>query len=142
MLQHERDQKKQLEEMVEQLARQHSHLEEAAHRHRPSKLTSFSWRIFYICILEPPINVFYVIKIQFVDPVSSTTSDDDENEFYDAQELSEADGTFCLKMPPNRSLNDINGESSSESEELNSCETEPQSNQTLQVSTHGIINEL
>lgn len=37
MLQHERDQKKQLEEMVEQLARQHSHLEEAAHRHRPSK---------------------------------------------------------------------------------------------------------
>ena len=69
------------------------------------------------------------------DPVSSTTSDDDENEFYDAQELSETDGTFCLKIPPTRSKNDINGEgSSSESEELNSCETEPpQSNQSLQV---------
>lgn len=38
MLQHERDQRQQLQEMVEQLARQHSHLEEAAHRHRPSKL--------------------------------------------------------------------------------------------------------
>ena len=37
MLQHERDQKLHLEEMVEQLARQHSHLEQAAHRHRPSK---------------------------------------------------------------------------------------------------------
>lgn len=36
MLQHERDQRQQLTEMVEQLARQHSHLEEAAHRHRPS----------------------------------------------------------------------------------------------------------
>lgn len=38
MLQHERDQKQQLEDIVEQLARQHSHLEEAAHRHRPSKI--------------------------------------------------------------------------------------------------------
>lgn len=37
MLQHERDQRQQLQEMVEQLARQHSHLEAAAHRHRPSK---------------------------------------------------------------------------------------------------------
>lgn len=68
-----------------------------------------------------------------VDPVSSTTSDDDENEFYDAQELSEADGTFCLKIPASRSLNEINGGSSSESEELNSCETEPKSNKSLQV---------
>lgn len=40
MIQHERDQRKQLQEMVEQLARQHSHLEQAAHRHRPSK-----WKI-------------------------------------------------------------------------------------------------
>uniref|UniRef100_A0A182TIJ8 PH domain-containing protein n=1 Tax=Anopheles melas TaxID=34690 RepID=A0A182TIJ8_9DIPT len=37
MLQHERDQKLHLEEMVEQLARQHSHLEQAATRHRPSE---------------------------------------------------------------------------------------------------------
>lgn len=65
--------------------------------------------------------------------MSSTTSDDDENEFYDAQELSEADGMFSLKISPTRSINDINGGSSSESEELNSCETEPQSNALLQV---------
>uniref|UniRef100_A0A1Q3F391 Oxysterol-binding protein n=2 Tax=Culex TaxID=53527 RepID=A0A1Q3F391_CULTA len=42
MLQHERDQKLHLEEMVEQLARQHSHLEQAAHRHRPNATTSAS----------------------------------------------------------------------------------------------------
>lgn len=71
------------------------------------------------------------------DPVSSTTSDDDENEFYDAQELSEADGMFSLKISPARSINDINGGSSSESEELNSCETEPQFNASLQV---GVCN--
>lgn len=41
MLQHERDQRQHLEEMVEQLARQHSHLEMAATRHRPSKCTFF-----------------------------------------------------------------------------------------------------
>ncbi|XP_031638486.1 oxysterol-binding protein 2 [Contarinia nasturtii] len=109
MLQHERDQRQQLQEMVEQLARQHSHLEAAAHRHRPN-------------------------------PVSSTTSDDDENEFYDAQELSETDGTFCLKMPT-RSMNDINGGSSSESEELNSCETEPQSNKSLQIPVQSKNND-
>lgn len=39
MLQHERDQRQQLQHMVEQLARQHSHLEEAAHRQR--ELSSF-----------------------------------------------------------------------------------------------------
>lgn len=68
-----------------------------------------------------------------LDPVSSTTSDDDENEFYDAQELNEMDGLFSLKMPATRSINDLNG-SSSESEELNSCETEPQSNNSQEVS--------
>lgn len=46
MLQHERDQKQQLETIVEQLARQHSHLEEAAHRHRPSN---------YIVVVYVPI---------------------------------------------------------------------------------------
>ncbi|CAD7087772.1 unnamed protein product [Hermetia illucens] len=39
MLQHERDQRQKLEEMVEQLARQHSHLEQAAHRHIPMPIT-------------------------------------------------------------------------------------------------------
>ncbi|XP_053671044.1 oxysterol-binding protein 1 [Anopheles nili] len=42
MLQHEREQKLHLEEMVEQLARQHSHLEQAATRHRPNAATSAS----------------------------------------------------------------------------------------------------
>lgn len=71
-----------------------------------------------------------------IDPVSSTTSDDDENEFYDAQELSQShdDGTFSLKIRPSQSINDITGGSSSESDELNSCENEPQLNQSLQVS--------
>lgn len=36
MLQHERDQKVRIEKMVEQLARQHSHLEEAAQHALPS----------------------------------------------------------------------------------------------------------
>lgn len=71
-------------------------------------------------------------SIFIIDPVSCTTSDDDENEFYDAQELSAHDGTFSLDIPAN--LNDINGESSSDSEELNSCETEPNSNHSTQVS--------
>lgn len=49
MLQHERDQRLHLEEMVEQLARQHSHLEQAAHRQssRPSK-----YRSFFILLLD------------------------------------------------------------------------------------------
>lgn len=56
--------------------------------------------------------------------MSSTTSDDDENEFYDAQEPSQENGsTFSLKLPASASLNDVTGGSSSESEELNSCET-------------------
>lgn len=36
MLQHERDQKERIEKMVEQLAMQHSHLEEAAQQALPS----------------------------------------------------------------------------------------------------------
>lgn len=38
MLQHERDQKERIEKMVEQLARQHSHLEEAAQHALPSDM--------------------------------------------------------------------------------------------------------
>lgn len=43
MLEHERAQRLHLEEIVEQLARQHSHLEQAANRHRPgtSKFSRF-----------------------------------------------------------------------------------------------------
>lgn len=95
MLQHERDQKLHLEEMVEQLARQHSHLEQAAHRHRPNAATS--------------------------------ASDDEDNEFYDAQEeggsvASQEESSFILKIPfthHRRNSNDATG-SSSEGEEGNS----------------------
>lgn len=75
---------------------------------------------------------------RFSDPVSCTTSDDDENEFFDAQELSGQDGMFSLSMPANK-LSDVNGESSSESEELNSCETEPQSIHPSQVYNYTLI---
>lgn len=121
MLQHERDQRQHLEEMVEQLARQHSHLEEAAHRHRPSKIFSSTMS----SIIALPSEILLTNRFDFIaDPVSSTTSDDDENEFYDAQEPSQENGsTFSLKLPASTSLNDITGGSSSESEELNSCET-------------------
>ncbi|KAL0267043.1 UNVERIFIED_CONTAM: hypothetical protein PYX00_009415 [Menopon gallinae] len=54
MLQHERDQRQRLEEMVEQLARQHSHLEQAAKDHHIPRQTA------------------------------SPSDEDDENEFYDA----------------------------------------------------------
>ncbi|XP_035790026.1 oxysterol-binding protein 1-like isoform X2 [Anopheles albimanus] len=99
MLQHERDQKLHLEEMVEQLARQHSHLEQAAaNRHRPN--------------------------------VTASASDDEDNEFYDAQEeggsvASQEESSFILNIPVSthhnhrRSSIDATG-SSSEGEEGNS----------------------
>lgn len=77
------------------------------------------------------LSLCHLYEKKFLDPVSCTTSDDDDNEFFDAQELSGQDGTFSLNMPAN--IGDANGESSSESEELNSCETEPQSNHPSQV---------
>lgn len=95
MLQHERDQRQNLEEMVEQLARQHSHLEQAAHRHIPNATTS-------------------------------TTSDDEDNEFYDAQAeggsiASQEDSSFILKIPlGNRRDSEDGAGSSSESEETKS----------------------
>lgn len=115
--------------MVEQLARQHSHLEEAAHRQRmslfsitqPSRLSGPSSRL---SISPNAVD-------HSADPVSCTTSDDDENEFFDAQELSGQEGVFSLSMPAN--VGDVNGESSSESDDLNSCETEPQSTHPPQV---------
>ncbi|XP_052861291.1 oxysterol-binding protein 1 isoform X3 [Anopheles cruzii] len=98
MLQHERDQKLHLEEMVEQLARQHSHLEQAANRHRPN--------------------------------VAASASDDEDNEFYDAQEeggsvASQEESSFILNIPVsmhhNHRRNSIDATgSSSEGEEGNS----------------------
>ncbi|XP_070499181.1 oxysterol-binding protein 1 isoform X2 [Chironomus tepperi] len=98
MLQHEREQKLHLEEMVEQLARQHSHLEQAAaHQGQRALVTS--------------------------------PSDDEENEFYDAQEgasiASNEDTSFILKIPGPKShqrdaSNDEDDRSSSEGEDYKS----------------------
>ncbi|XP_058829798.1 oxysterol-binding protein 1 isoform X2 [Topomyia yanbarensis] len=95
MLQHERDQKLQLEQMVEQLARQHSHLEQAAHRHRPNAATSAS---------DDEDNEFY----------------DAQEE--GGSVASQEDSSFILKIPVahhRRNSNDATG-SSSEGEEGNS----------------------
>lgn len=65
------------------------------------------------------------VKINFskTDPVTSATSDDEDNEFYDAQEegasiASQEDNSFILKIPlsARRNSNDATG-SSSEGEE-------------------------
>ncbi|XP_053689431.1 oxysterol-binding protein 1 isoform X2 [Sabethes cyaneus] len=95
MLQHERDQKLHLEEMVEQLARQHSHLEQAAHRHRPNAATSAS---------DDEDNEFY----------------DAQEE--GGSVASQEESSFILKIPVahhRRNSNDATG-SSSEGEEGNS----------------------
>ena len=95
MLQHERDQRLHLEEMVEQLARQHSHLEQAA-AHQGQR------------------------------PLVTSPSDDEDNEFYDAQEgasIASNEDSFILKIPATKSQhprslsNDEDDRSSSEGEE-------------------------
>lgn len=101
MLQHERDQRLHLEEMVEQLARQHSHLEQAAaHQGQRGHNKESS--------------------------VVASASDDEDNEFYDAQEgasiASNEDTSFILKIPGpksqnQRSLDEEDDRSSSEGEE-------------------------
>ncbi|XP_058806394.1 oxysterol-binding protein 1 isoform X3 [Phymastichus coffea] len=77
MLQHERDQKVRIEEMFEELARQHSHLEEEARHARPPSTAQEH---------RPPHAA-----------VNASPSEDDEDnaEFYDAQESD----TFTLSVP-------------------------------------------
>lgn len=63
MLQHERDQKVRIEKMVEQLARQHSHLEEAAQHALPSAVPTGGHRasrnnIFYINVISNAVISF------------------------------------------------------------------------------------
>ena len=50
MFQHEREQKNRIEKMVEQLARQHSHLEEAAQQALPDRNSSNVFVIFNLLI--------------------------------------------------------------------------------------------
>lgn len=104
MLQHEREQKQHLEEMVEQLARQHSHLEQAAVNQRQKQQNKESAT------------------------THSQQSDDEDNEFYDAQEeenltISSNEDSFILKIQPSKSKNyrncsvDDDDHSSSENED-------------------------
>ncbi|XP_011256110.1 oxysterol-binding protein 1 isoform X2 [Camponotus floridanus] len=86
MLQHERDQKVRIEKMVEQLARQHSHLEEAAQHAIPSVTLAGGHRPSH--------------------PATTTSPSEDEEdnaEFYDAQESD----TFTLSIPGVATSNSI-----------------------------------
>lgn len=90
-------------------------------------------------VIQSFSNCWFFFSLLISDPVSSTTSDDDENEFYDAQEPSQEIGsTFSLKLPASTSLNDVTGGSSSESEELNSCETPVSESKSLPTSPNTI----
>lgn len=80
-------------------------------------LYDFSYRLLSYHVTNKKNLVFNV------DPVTSATSDDEENEFYDAQEdgasiASQGDSSFILKIPRStkRNSNDATG-SSSEGEE-------------------------
>ncbi|KAK0167491.1 hypothetical protein PV327_004884 [Microctonus hyperodae] len=88
MLQHERDQKVRIEKMVEQLARQHSHLEEAAQHALPSGIPTRSHRSSHA-----------------ITNTSPSEDEEDNVEFYDAQESD----TFTLNI-----LNNTTGISSRE----------------------------
>ncbi|XP_015592742.1 oxysterol-binding protein 1 isoform X2 [Cephus cinctus] len=78
MLQHERDQKVRIEKMVEQLARQHSHLEEAAQHALPSATPAGGHRSSHTTVNTSP-----------------SEDEEDNVEFYDAQESD----TFTLNIP-------------------------------------------
>lgn len=85
MLQHERDQKIHLEDLVEQLARQHSHLEGAVNQRQKQQNKEST-------------------------TTHSQQSDDEDNEFYDAQEeenltISSNEDSFILKIQPSKSKN-------------------------------------
>ncbi|XP_014606256.1 PREDICTED: oxysterol-binding protein 1 isoform X1 [Polistes canadensis] len=86
MLQHERDQKVRIEKMVEQLARQHSHLEEAAQHALPSVTPAGGHRPSHSAITTSP-----------------SEDEEDNAEFYDAQESD----TFTLTIPGVASANSI-----------------------------------
>lgn len=110
MLQHERDQKLHLEEMVEQLARQHSHLEQAA-AHQGQRGGA----------------------------LVTSPSDDEENEFYDAQEgasiASNEDTSFILKIPGPKSSQHMRDNSNDEDDRSTSSDGEEYKSQQVLVVT-------
>ncbi|XP_043289479.1 oxysterol-binding protein 1 isoform X2 [Venturia canescens] len=109
LLQHERDQKVRIEKMVEQLARQHSHLEEAAQHALPSSIPAGGHRPSHV-------------------PANTSPSEDEEDgvEFYDAQESD----TFTLTIPSGATGNSLSHERSRNdsqgSDDGSSSEGDPQ----------------
>ncbi|XP_020283344.1 oxysterol-binding protein 1 isoform X3 [Pseudomyrmex gracilis] len=107
MLQHERDQKVRIEKMVEQLARQHSHLEEAAqHANIPSVMPASGHRLSHPAVTTSP-----------------SEDEEDNVEFYDAQESD----TFTLTIPAtNNSLSHTRDRTDSQgSDDGSSSEGDP-----------------
>ncbi|RZC40195.1 Oxysterol BP and/or PH domain containing protein, partial [Asbolus verrucosus] len=89
LLQHEREQRQRLQEMVETLAQQHSKLEQAANAHTN----------------RPAVN-------------ASDGEEEDENEFYDAvADSSASDGHFTLNIPTGTGHRRNSSDSSSEPDE-------------------------
>ncbi|PSN47433.1 Oxysterol-binding protein 1 [Blattella germanica] len=93
MLQHERDQRLRLEDMVEQLARQLGGLEQAAKEHSiPVRDRSSE------CYRSSTPSKLHGSDVSH----SSPSDDDDENEFYDAQDEAcnqDSEANFILKIP-------------------------------------------
>lgn len=112
MLQHERDQRQRLEEMVEQLARQHSNLEKAAKdRHLPRQSKEGEYIRFqrWLTIFGTSLVSFATEKVNRVNlgvdcslSAASPSDEDDDNEFYDANCDGDEEGDkndFILKIP-------------------------------------------
>ncbi|XP_043482425.1 oxysterol-binding protein 1 isoform X2 [Leptopilina heterotoma] len=103
MVQHERDQKERIEKMVEQLARQHSHLEEAAQHALPDSL------------IEHQMEGEKQVRIRKLLP----QSDDDEDNavFYDAQETDPVSLAILNSLSRGRDRTDSQGSDDGSSSE-------------------------
>lgn len=81
MLQHEREQRIQLEEMVEQLAREQSALEQVS---KPSEnIENIAGNVFISCFVVS-LRCRTCVKLDCF-PVENSSSEDENTEFYDAQ---------------------------------------------------------
>ncbi|XP_044740624.1 oxysterol-binding protein 1 [Chrysoperla carnea] len=117
MLQHEREQKLRLEEFVEQLARQHSHLEKAATQHaqqRPNNVGSEEEEEdneFFDCVTDASNN-----------PLSGMERKAGSNhslvQMGNSTSKKNEDGTFIMKIPVSGNVGHESEESSSETEDI------------------------
>ncbi|KAJ8872288.1 hypothetical protein PR048_025890 [Dryococelus australis] len=121
LLQHERDQKIRLENMVEQLARQHSHLEKAAKEHQIptrdiSNVTSSKQQGTDQSNSPSVSDGVGVARLNIAVVRSSPSDEEDDVEFYDAQDdvtRQETKSNFVLKIPMghHRTASDISMDS-------------------------------